>query len=39
MIDIKKLNQDSENEIRSVKTADELFIVEKGIWPEGTARW
>ena len=29
MIDIKKLNQDSENEIKSVKTADELFVVEK----------
>lgn len=29
MIDIKKLNQDSENEIRSAKTADELFVVEK----------
>lgn len=29
MIDIKKLNQDSENEIRSAKNADELFIIEK----------
>lgn len=29
MIDIKKINQDSENEIRSAKTVDELFVVEK----------
>ena len=29
MIDIKKLNQDSENEIRFAKTVDELFAVEK----------
>ena len=35
MIDIKKLNQDSENEIKSVKTADELFVVEKKFLARG----